>query len=436
MSTLGVINTDPEIESRINQAFRNNGGLEYEIRYLGDTDEILEFMNYELPEIVIINFSDPQVEIDRIINHIKNDTWLLNFGIIGLYNQGKDDEEEMLRRLKDLNVLTLLDQYRIRSHIVRSVEIIEQNYQIIFQREFTKKLLEGASGSFVLENDILSVPLFAGIGATILSQRGVINPDNKMLLQLALAELIVNGVEHGNCGISYEEKTEAMDRGLTVVELVADRCKDPAVAAKKVFIDWEIQKDQSVFIIRDEGEGFDVAAHMEKVENQDEYSLHGRGIKMATMLNLSLDYNDKGNEVILTVPHDLQVSREVPVGFSNEQVLQVKKNDIIFREGERSDFLYYISSGTFSIFHKNKHVGMLSAGDLFMGEMSFLLDKKRSATVRAETPGKLVRLSRKTFVNVIREYPHYGIFLSKLLAKRLVRSNARNASMARKLTGR
>jgi CRP-like cAMP-binding protein len=64
-----------------------------------------------------------------------------------------------------------------------------------------------------------------------------------------------------------------------------------------------------------------------------------------------------------------------------------------------------------------------------MGEMSFLLNQRRSASVRADTPGKLILLTRKTFVSVIREYPHYGIFLSKLLAKRLVRSNDRNASL-------
>ena len=435
MGTLGIINSDKEIFSRINQAFSKGGGQEYELRFLEATDEILEFLNYELPEVVVINFSDPQVDLERIISHILDDTWLLNFGIIGLFNQEYTDEEEILRKMKDLNVLTLLEQNRIRTHLLRSVEIIEENYQIIFQREFTKNLFNEASGSFVIDNDILAVPLFAGIGATILAQRGVISPDNKMLLQLALAELIVNGVEHGNCGISYDEQTRAMEEGLSVVDLVNRACQDPDVAAKKVYVDWEIRKDRSIFIIRDEGEGFDVASHLAKVESQDHLSLHGRGIKMANMLGQSLTYNEAGNEVTMTVAHEEGLPREIPAGLSNQEVYQVQKNDIVFREGESSDFLYYISSGTYSVFHRNKHVGMLTVGDIFMGEMSFLLNKKRSATVRAETPGKLIKLSRKNFVNVIREYPHYGIFLSKLLAKRVVRSNARNASLARKVKG-
>ena len=63
-----------------------------------------------------------------------------------------------------------------------------------------------------------------------------------------------------------------------------------------------------------------------------------------------------------------------------------------------------------------------------MGEMSFLLNQRRSATIKATSTGKLILLTQKTFVNVIREYPYYGVFLSKLLAKRLVRSNDQNAA--------
>ena len=53
----------------------------------------------------------------------------------------------------------------------------------------------------------------------------------------------------------------------------------------------------------------------------------------------------------------------------------------------------------------------MSPADIFMGEMSFLLNNTRSAMVRAESQGKLVKISRKAFVAVVKEYPHYGIFL-------------------------
>lgn len=432
MRTLGIININPTIKTQITKVFETRGPSSYKLCFLEATEDVIEFINYELPELVIINFSDPEIEIDKIINHITQNTWLLSFGIIGLYSQDIVEEDELLTRLKSLNVLTLLEYCRIQSHIFKSVEVILKNHQVIFQQDFTKNFFQEASGSFAIENDILAIPLFAGIGATLLFQRGLINSEKKARLHLAIAELIINGVEHGNCGITYEEKTAALDQGKSVVEMVQERCRNPEIAMKRVHLDWEIQRNQSLFTIRDEGKGFDVALHLEKTRTQDKLSSHGRGIRMALLLDKNLYYNDKGNEVTLAVPHTLQLNQAVPEGFSREQVLQVKKGDIIFREGEEGDFLYYIASGLFSVFHKAKLVGLLSVKDIFVGEMSFLLNQKRSATVRAETPGRLVRLSRKAFVMVLQEYPHYGIFLSKLLARRLALYNERWAARAKK----
>ncbi|MDR0403508.1 MAG: cyclic nucleotide-binding domain-containing protein [Treponema sp.] len=427
MSTLGIINSDPETKQKIETAFSQAPAGKYDLFFLVEKKDILEFLNYALPELVIINFSDPSINISEIVSHVQNDKWILNFGIIGLFSHEKDQEEALLKKYKAINILTLLDNFRLRTHLVKNIQIIEENYQIIFQREFTKNLLDGVSGSFSIENDLLAVPLYSGIGATILAQRGLITPDSKMHLQLSLSELIVNAIEHGNCGITYEEKTEALDRGVSPIDLIAEKCKDPEVSAKKVMFLWEIKTDRSIFIIHDEGKGFDVKAHIKKIAQQDQLSLHGRGIRMAASLSHELKYNNKGNQVALVIKHDMSVEHEVPVGFSREQIVRVKPGDTVIQEGDPSDSLYYIASGNYGVFHNGQQVGTLSPQDIFMGEMSFLLNERRSATVKATTQGKLILLARESFINVIREYPYYGIFLSKLLAKRLVRSNEQNS---------
>ncbi|MCL2266394.1 MAG: cyclic nucleotide-binding domain-containing protein [Treponema sp.] len=423
MSTLGIVNSNPEIKDSIESIFSKHTECKKDLLFFKEENEILEFLKYTLPELVIINFCDPHINIDNIIAQIQNDKWILNFGIIGIFDSAGEREEALLKKYKNINVLVMLDRLWIKSHLVKCVESIEQNYQIIFQREFTKTFLEGASGHFILNNDLMTVPLYAGIGATILSQRGLINPDSKMHLQLALNELIVNAIEHGNCAITYEEKTKSLEDGVTSFDLIEQKCKDPQINAKKVFFSWDIKQEESAFVIRDEGNGFDVKAYIEKMKKQSDYSLHGRGIRMAAKLSHKLKYNSKGNQVSLIVNHDKSVDSEVPAGFTKEKAIHVKAGDVVMREGERSDSLYYISSGAYEVIHNDKKVGSLSAQDIFMGEMSFLLDQRRSATIKAVSEGKLILLTQKTFINIIREYPHYGVFLSKLLAKRIMRSN-------------
>ena len=432
MGILGVINSDPEINKLIDEAVKTDTVQRYFPKYFSNEIEIREFLNYDLPEIVIINFGDPNINIDRVVFLIKNEKWVLNFGIIGIFSAEKSNEESYLGKYKSINILTMMDINRLRTHLAKNLEIIENNYQVIFQREFARNLLDGASGSFTIENDILAIPLYAGIGATIMAQRSLINPDHKMQLQLALAELIVNAIEHGNCGITYEEKTAGMEKGLSVVELVAERCKDPAIRKKKVEFLWDIQAEETRFVIRDEGKGFDVKAHLEKIAAQDKMSQHGRGMKIASAFSTKLRYNSKGNEVMLILKHDESVENEVASGFSQERVHNFKAGDIVIRENEPSDYLYYIISGKYSVYHKSKKVGSLFPHDIFMGEIAFLLNQPRSASVRADTPGKLVPLSRKALVDIIRNYPHYGIFISRLLARRLVRANEQNVALREK----
>ncbi len=428
MNLIGVISTDADINELIQREFDSRFADRYMLQF-PDESEILEFLNFDLPEIVIFNFSDPKIDTLSIIDQVRNDNWLHNFGIVGLFNPSQQNEEELLDELKNVNILALLNFHRIRSHITKSIEIIDDNRQIIFQSELSSRLFERASGSFVLENDVLASSIYASIAATTLAQRGFIDADTKMHIQLSLAELLINAIEHGNCGISYEEKSRFLADGLSVVDLVQEKCKDPSIAAKRVDFEYDIRPESTRFVIRDGGEGFDVQALSNKLKAEGEMSLHGRGVRMAAALASKLSYNKKGNEVSVTFPHDKVVSRETPAGFANQEEVVVQKNDIVFKEGELSNFLYYISSGTYSVFHKSQHIGMITPADIFMGEMSFLLNNRRSATVRAEGPGRLIKLSRKAFVSVIKEFPHYGIFLSKLVARKLVRANLRNALM-------
>jgi len=93
-------------------------------------------------------------------------------------------------------------------------------------------------------------------------------------------------------------------------------------------------------------------------------------------------------------------------------------------------FLYYIVKGQYEVIHNGTAVSVLSPDDVFMGEMSFLLNNRRSATVRAAATGKLIEISKKAFVEAIKRKPHYAVFLSRLLAQRIQRLNTASSNRA------
>jgi CRP-like cAMP-binding protein len=105
------------------------------------------------------------------------------------------------------------------------------------------------------------------------------------------------------------------------------------------------------------------------------------------------------------------------------ETVSFETGEVVFNQGDPGTFLYYITQGEYEVLVDNTQVSTLTPDDFFVGEMSFLLNKHRSATVRALTEGSMVRISRKEFIEGIKEKPHYSIFVARLLAKRLERLN-------------
>jgi anti-sigma regulatory factor (Ser/Thr protein kinase) len=416
--------SDKNIVERIRKVVEEDFQNEFLLQFPTSEKAILERLNFELPEMVIINFSDTGLSSDYLRDQILEDSWLHNFGIVGLYDRKTDKEEQILEANKDINLLTLIDFSRIESHLGKSLRIINSNRQLIFQGFLADKLVNRMTGSFQIDNqDYLVAPVYGGLLAISLVRMSKIPSEDRHSVQMALSELILNAIEHGNCGISYSEKTDWLATGESIFELITDRCKDPQTAVKKVSLEWDIDDETCRFTIRDQGSGFDVLAFRDKLKSDTRDRLHGRGIVMAQMVAHKLLYNKTGNQVSMIIKINENVTHAAPAGFLGEEVIRVKAGDTLMRAGEFGDCIFYISSGKYTVYHRENPVGRITPADIFMGEMAFLLNNARSATVVADSPGQVIKIPRKSFIEVVKNYPQYSIFLAKILAQKLVRSN-------------
>jgi DNA-binding response OmpR family regulator len=118
---------------------------------------------------------------------------------------------------------------------------------------------------------------------------------------IGLSELMVNAVEHGNLRIGYAEKSE-MRRNEVWEQEVEVRLSDPVLGARRARVVFRRMPEQLTFTISDEGEGFDWRSYLEFAPERA-FDPNGRGIAMARLASFaSLDYRDRGNIVVATVP--------------------------------------------------------------------------------------------------------------------------------------
>jgi two-component system, sensor histidine kinase LadS len=120
------------------------------------------------------------------------------------------------------------------------------------------------------------------------------------LVRIALREIIINAIEHGNLGISYREKSRAMIDD-TYFEFVMQRSCEPGYKDRRVTVSFSVEDERIVYIVTDEGDGFDhgtVVGNKSQDANRDMLA-HGRGISMAKNIFDSVRFNKKGNQVKL-----------------------------------------------------------------------------------------------------------------------------------------
>ena len=135
----------------------------------------------------------------------------------------------------------------------------------------------------------------------------------RMDITLGLDELICNAIEHGNLGISQDEKEKAMDLAEGLKQLHARRLCDPRVAARRVKIDFTYRKNECFeWIIADEGDGFDWHQVPSPLDDDGVGKPCGRGIFLGRILFDFLEYRGKGNVVCVRKYPSSRV--EIPEG--------------------------------------------------------------------------------------------------------------------------
>ncbi|MBI4984295.1 MAG: response regulator [Rhodocyclales bacterium] len=120
---------------------------------------------------------------------------------------------------------------------------------------------------------------------------------------LGLTELLVNAVEHGNLGITYEEKSR-LRREDRWEEEVKRRSQLPEFRQRFVVVRAEKSPQAVVYTVTDQGAGFDWERYL-RFDTARAFDPNGRGIAMARMTSFDrLEYRGCGNEVMAVIDLD------------------------------------------------------------------------------------------------------------------------------------
>ena len=111
--------------------------------------------------------------------------------------------------------------------------------------------------------------------------------------------------------------------------------------------------------------------------------------------------------------------------FKNEKMTdRYEPGQIIFKQGQPADRMYVVKEGEVEIRVGDEVMDVVGAGDL-LGEMALVDSSPRSATAVARTACSLIPVDQRRFTYLVQQTPFFSLYVMRVLADRLRRSNTR-----------
>lgn len=256
-----------------------------------DGHQCLDILQHNTPDAILLDIIMPEMDGFEVLRWIKNQPRLEDIPVImqtamddtesikrgvdegAFYYLTKPVEVELLRSVVGAAISDFRKKKALREQIIES----ENPFGLMVEGTFRFRT--------ITEAEYIAVRIANA------------SPSPKKVA--VINELIINAIEHGNLGITYDEKTEYIHNGTWLSE-VERRLALPEHVNKNVEVKIKKYPDKMTVLISDQGHGFDFEKYLEMDESRL-HDNHGRGIVMSNAY-LDLQYLGTGNEVIVTIP--------------------------------------------------------------------------------------------------------------------------------------
>lgn len=196
----------------------------------------------------------------------------------------------VFKKIDNIGITNPNDISFIIDRLSKSVGEVEQSATVEIISEFVT--LE--KKELTIENNVAFIrPISLYLTDLIAGKKGNIK---KGSIELVLEEALTNAIAHGNLELESKLKDENFSE---FERLLTERARTEPYSSRRVKISYDYSGASATFKICDEGRGFNWREALKK-EVQPDLLVHGRGLIIIRAFSSSINFNESGNELIVT----------------------------------------------------------------------------------------------------------------------------------------
>ena len=177
--------------------------------------------------------------------------------------------------------------------IERTISVADSERQRL---SFAKYIRTVAIELELTNDDTLLSQILARLEAPLV-ELGIVTEATRMHIGIALDEALRNAMIHGNLEVPSSLRDESC--GQAYIDLIQARLKDEQYASRRVFVSLTANPEQAVFVITDQGPGFDVNSLPDPTDPENWEAVSGRGLLLIRSFMDEVQHNDAGNQITM-----------------------------------------------------------------------------------------------------------------------------------------
>lgn len=260
--------------------------------YAEDGREALELIRKEVPDLVLTDLQMPEVDGLELVKVIRRE--YSHLPVILMTAHGS---EEIAAAALKAGAASYVPKRDLARDLVPTTENVLEMARFHRNQQQVLDCLVETEFRFVLSNDPARVqPLIRHLQdhmalMNLADKAGLIRAGT------AMHEALINAMEHGNLELSSELRESEDPRSYR--QLVEERRKLEPYCDRRVVVVSRFSREQAVFVIRDEGHGFDPSKLRDPRDPANLGKCSGRGLLLIRTFMDDVRFNNVGNEITM-----------------------------------------------------------------------------------------------------------------------------------------
>ena len=261
--------------------------------YAEDGRQALSLLKDSVPDLVLTDLQMPEVNGLELVEAIRRDHPALPVILMTAHGS-----EEIAATALRKGAVSYVPKRNLARDLASTVASVLEVAQAGRDQQLVLQWLEFAEYCFVLGNDLSHVRKLIASLQSQMAQMEAIDRNGLIHVGIALHEVLANAIEHGNLEVSSELRELPDSR---VYWNLAERRRGEApYRDRRVHLTARLSRREVVFVVRDEGLGFDVSRLPDPTDPANLAKSCGRGLLLVRTFMDDVGFNAAGNEITLT----------------------------------------------------------------------------------------------------------------------------------------